>query len=103
MEHTTSLGPEAPRPDDKHEGRARTESVDAQAASELDLRCGRAGAEAKPFSPAVRGAPTAAPSPDVCDTAAKGPKNEALVPDRRTPGRDDGVKSLPADANDSAD
>lgn len=91
MEHTTSVGPEAARPDDKHELPGSTGRVDAHDANELDLRHGRAGAEAKPFSPVRRGAAKADPSP----------QNKGLVSERRTAGRDDGISNSTADATSS--
>lgn len=88
MEHTTSVGPEGPGPAKEHEGNATTKPVDAQGASELDLKHGRAGVEAKPFSPASEEEPKANSS---LDPPRKGLHDEGLVSDRRTPGRDDAV------------
>jgi hypothetical protein len=96
MEHTTSVGPEGPRPDDEQDGGPTIERVDAQSASELDLKHGRAGVEAKPFSPATEEEPKANSS---LDPPRKGLHDEGLISDRRTPGRDDPVGNSKTDAD----
>ncbi|WP_232491793.1 hypothetical protein [Novosphingobium kaempferiae] len=101
MENTTSVGPDSPRPEDKHEGRATIEGVDAQNASANDLKQGIAGAEAKPFSPATAEPPKADRSTDACDSADKAPREAGLVSERRTAGRDDRVDNAAADASGS--
>lgn len=97
MEHTKSMGPGTSSRDDKHEGRATIEGVDAHNASENDLKEGLAGAEAKPFSPPAAGSPEPEPSRDARATADNGSRDERLVSERRTPGRDDGVNEAVAD------
>ena len=70
--------------------RATSEGVDAQNATEFDMRNGIAGAEAKPFSE-TQGHPPASPEVAAEPDQPAG-EEQGLISGRRNAGREDGAE-----------